>query len=147
VIGGDGQCGWRDIQRVGDELERAGIDNARATMADADLVLWVIDATESQPQFPLQSLPAIVVANKIDLVTKAAATVETAISAKTGQGIDGLLEIMSRRLALDVPVPGTAVPCSGELVNRLTEIANQLANGEVISAIAALRKTLAPNAT
>lgn len=130
-----------------DELERAGIERAYQSMASADLVLWLIDATGQRPEWPAPSWPALVVANKMDLASTWPAAVHAAISASTGQGIDDLLETMSRRLAPNVPSPGAAVPFAGELADRLGEIANQLADGEVTPAVAALRTLLGPTAS
>jgi tRNA modification GTPase len=84
-----------------DPVEKLGVERSRAALAQADLALLVIDA--SQPLTGadraiaglVQERPSIVVANKVDLLAGArpAAAVPAAavrISALTGEGLDAL---------------------------------------------------------
>ncbi len=91
------------LRETTDTVESIGVERARRTMADADVVLVMLDASE-----PLtaedrdvigssEGLRRIVVLNKID--KPAAGTIEpeldliaVPISAKTGEGLEGLLE-------------------------------------------------------
>jgi tRNA modification GTPase len=70
-----------------------------ARVEEADLVLWLVDASQAQSEpIPAQisAIPAhIRVFNKIDLVTPAAAANGVALSAKTGEGIAHLVERLS----------------------------------------------------
>lgn len=85
------------------EVEREGMRRTVVRARDADLVLWLVDATS--PQWPLPNdleaaeARAVVVLNKIDLKqpTRASGDDVIAISAKTGAGLDGLIA----RLAAD----------------------------------------------
>jgi tRNA modification GTPase len=78
-----------------DEVERLGMARARSEMANADLVLVVLDA--ANPLAPAEALPntgkRITIVNKIDLVPDAAVGASgdvIHVSAKTGAGIDAL---------------------------------------------------------
>jgi tRNA modification GTPase len=102
------------IREAEGTVERAGIDRALRRAAEADIVLWVVDATMPvwsapddllRPKVPGSAAPvtqktAIVVLNKIDLAPGAGAGREVIeISAKTGKGIDRLVAILSERAA------------------------------------------------
>ncbi|GAB1232418.1 tRNA uridine-5-carboxymethylaminomethyl(34) synthesis GTPase MnmE [Ferrigenium sp. UT5] len=95
------------IRQTDDSIELMGITRTRQNMAKADLVLVLID--ESNPvhleaSFIAENLmmgrPVIFVHNKIDLtgekcwVEEREAGVHIYLSAKTGQGVDELKEIM-----------------------------------------------------
>lgn len=94
------------IRESMDVVEAEGVRRARAAMAEADLVLLVIDA--SQPlaeQLALKSevpsaTPCIEIYNKTDLTGDWAATEKNAgaqtvrVSAKTGQGLEQLIALI-----------------------------------------------------
>lgn len=94
------------IRESMDVVEAEGVRRARAALAEADLVLLVIDA--SQPlaeQLALKSevpstVPCIEIYNKTDLTGDWAAAEKNAsaqtvrVSAKTGQGLDQLIELI-----------------------------------------------------
>lgn len=104
-----------------DALERAGIDRTRATLAEADLVVWLRDATD--PASPPPELPALVVVNKIDLPAAWAIPADAlTVSATTGQGLDALVAGIVARLVPAVPPPGTAVPFTPELADVVAEL-------------------------
>jgi len=109
------------IASTADMIERLGIERSRAALAGADLVLFVVDASE--PLTPadgeIASLvgarPAIVVLNKSDLRRVDAegvlpAAPRVALSALTGMGLSDLetaiadLVLAGRVLASDEPV-------------------------------------------
>jgi tRNA modification GTPase len=78
-----------------DEIEAVGMERTRATMAGADLVVWMTapDAHEQPPTFDSDALRVM---NKCDLVASTTAMVaDIAVSAKTGQNIEGLVERLS----------------------------------------------------
>ncbi len=85
------------IRNTKDEIEKIGIERALATVKNADIKVYVMDATSDEGvDLPIES--DIKVLNKIDLVDK---NVKGAIkvSAKTGYGIDTLkaeIERMTR---------------------------------------------------
>lgn len=104
------------LRETGDEIETEGIERTRALAANADLVLYLVDATEGitaeddsflSQQGPLGT-PVIVVWNKAD--KGGAREVEpwgngqgktVAVSAKTGKGISELVAEASRTLRGD----------------------------------------------
>jgi tRNA modification GTPase len=79
-----------------DRVEQEGIRRARSALQNADAVLWIQDATDvdSGPvNEPLPAgVPVVIVSNKIDLCDEAKDRADNTIrlSAKTGQGLDGL---------------------------------------------------------
>ncbi len=78
-------------------IEKEGIRRAVARADQADLVMWVIDATEPEPGLPpeLAHLEGrtLKVLNKSDLValSHSEPTSVIAVSARTGLGLEGLL--------------------------------------------------------
>lgn len=96
-----------------DDLESQGVTRARAAFAAADLVLWVLDASELVPVYPADSdaLPAgrvRLVANKCDL-TGGSIGDAFRVSAKTGEGVPGLAAAIATWLVPRPPEPGEAV--------------------------------------
>ena len=85
------------------EIEREGIRRSFARSAEADLVLWLIDATapEIKPPHELldQGAAIVSVLNKIDLAKPHGIDALAAISTKTGEGLPGLLELIGARAA------------------------------------------------
>ncbi len=99
-------------------LEEQGISLARSAATDADLCLWVLDASVPPiwPDFPMERLRAVV--NKMDL--QATWDLERAgdavrVSARTGVGLDELCQAISKWLVPDPPQAGAAVPFTPEL--------------------------------
>jgi tRNA modification GTPase len=91
-----------------DELEADGQERARARIAEADIVLWVLDASRRaydggglfpNPELALKER-TVVVWNKVDLAPAPAPGEEgyaqTAVSAKTGAGLKELKELILR---------------------------------------------------
>jgi tRNA modification GTPase len=79
-----------------DRIEAEGIRRAREAVRSADAVLWIQDATDTEPgaldpAVPAE-LPVIIVRNKIDLTGEAAGADDgiVRLSAATGEGIDAL---------------------------------------------------------
>jgi len=87
------------IRETDDPVEREGVARARARAAAADLVLWVVDASE--PRAAVASAGAAEqwqVRNKIDLAKAdgaAANAKEFRVSATTGEGMDMLLAALT----------------------------------------------------
>ena len=86
-------------------IEAEGIRRARAAILTADAVLWVQDASDTNPEDHGEELPAeiplLIVRNKIDKTGEKAGDVDEQtinISAQTGAGVDALREHI-RRLA------------------------------------------------
>jgi len=75
------------IREAHGAIEKEGVRRTLAQARDADLVIWLRDATAPQPVPPELGDRVLVVTNKIDL---APAGDKLGISAKTGAGIDDL---------------------------------------------------------
>jgi tRNA modification GTPase len=82
------------IRESADPIEREGVERARKRAAAADLVLWLDDTDRSQPQ-GIGDAPTIRVRSKIDLAPSALVGKAIAISVKTGEGIDHLLDAIA----------------------------------------------------
>lgn len=108
-------AGLRDAQG----LEAEGIERAKRVLDEADLVVWLLDATE-----PTSASDGFVVWNKTDLATPPAGI---GVSAKTGDGIPELVAEITRRLVPVAPAPGDAVPYTPELAS-LIEVARAATN-------------------
>ncbi len=126
---------------AGDPLEGQGIALARAAAAAAELCLWVVDVT-APPVWPgVDAGNCLFVINKTDLpaLWDIGARPEAVItSARTGSGLAGLCDQISRRLVPDPPPPGTAIPFTPHLANELAVLAAAIAAGNVHAAHAAL---------
>jgi len=111
------------FRETGDDLEQQGIDRSLRSLADADLVVWVMDITAQErgayasrlPAFdsPEGLCPPLFCYNKIDLVGTPCYLEGIPVSALTGEGIERLLAEVIRRLVPHPPQPGEAVPLRG----------------------------------
>jgi tRNA modification GTPase len=88
-----------------DAIEAEGIRRAKRALENADLVLWIQDATDADPKLPddtaLPDVPVVVLRNKIDLSGDSAGVVADEpvvlnISATSGAGIDELKDTIRR---------------------------------------------------
>jgi tRNA modification GTPase len=94
------------IRDSSDRVELEGVRRARAALATADLVLLVIDSTQpAEPQLALKveipdKILCIEVHNKVDLTSNGVSVDETLlmvrVSAKTGQGLQDLVELIKK---------------------------------------------------
>lgn len=82
------------LREAASSIEAEGIARALSRAEDADLLLWIVDATSPvwQPPEALAAKQRIVVLNKIDLAPDGKGEGDViAVSAKTGQGLEQLL--------------------------------------------------------
>jgi tRNA modification GTPase len=97
------------IRESTDGIEKEGIRRARMAIEEADLVLWVYDATDADQEIAeeLSSLPdtsVCLIRNKIDTLGEAAGISqrnhhsEIGVSAKTGEGIPLLRKHLAGRV-------------------------------------------------
>ena len=106
-------CDTAGLREPAGALEGQGIALACDVAAEADLCLWLLDAS-GEPAWPPEGLGNVrLVVNKID--RPAAWDLERAgdavrLSAATGQGLDELCAAVGRWLVPEVPPRGTAVP-------------------------------------
>jgi len=81
------------IRDSADPIEQEGVARARRRAAGADLTLWLDDGSGGPP--PGVDSPVLSVRTKIDLTEPPAAKAEFALSAKTGAGVDRLLDALA----------------------------------------------------
>ncbi len=114
------------------EAERQGIARTHTTIAEADLILHVIDATDTElkDQPPDPTRPHLLILNKSDLLTPHAPIASGAIltSALTGQGIELLKRAILRAITQSSPAPETPL---------LTNLRQQQAVQSAVSALTA----------
>ncbi len=129
-------------------LESSGIDRAYERMANADLVVWVVDATEANPIWPESrtGCPWLDVVNKTD--QPAAWDWDTAhvdpqpISATTGVGVQILATNIIRTLIPNLPALGEAVPFTRQLAELIRQAHQQCLNGDRSGAMLTLTTCL-----
>jgi tRNA modification GTPase len=76
-----------------DPIEQEGVARARRRAAGADLTLWLDDGAGGPT--PSVGSPVLTIRTKIDLGGAAAPAAKFAISAKTGEGVDRLLDALA----------------------------------------------------
>ncbi len=101
------------IRDTNDAIEAEGIRRARAALASADIVLNLLDVTEPGAERAQRSEKAaheLLVFNKIDLLDKPleAPPGAVAISAKTGEGLDRLRQLILEKAGGAGKAPGSA---------------------------------------
>jgi tRNA modification GTPase len=104
------------IRDSGDRVEAEGVRRARAALAQADMVLLVLDSSDkSEAQAALKKeipggIPCIEVHNKADLSGVETGVDEQAmkasLSAKTGQGIPELIQLVKRVAGVEATQDG-----------------------------------------
>ena len=103
------------IRESGDQIERAGVERSRKAVAEADVVLWLMDATlppEAALPFPADwphRGKVVAVANKCDVPGHHVPEGAVAISALSGDHMEAL------EAALEAAVFGEGGGVSGEL--------------------------------
>jgi len=101
------------IREAEGAIEAEGVRRTLARIEDADLVLWMVDATAPQwePKSAqiLANAAHIRVLNKVDLVKSLHIADGVALSAKTGEGVAELVEILSTRAGEGLAVGEPAV--------------------------------------
>jgi len=94
------------IRETADRIESEGVRRAEREMKSADLIFWVVDATEAAahalPGLP-ENVPLIRIDNKIDLSGHAPTRSgrHVRVSAKTGEGLHLLEQVVMEALGLD----------------------------------------------
>ncbi len=142
-------AGLRDAEG----LEAEGIERAKRVLGEADLVLWVLDATADVPVWPsAQEVSGgrrlFYAVNKCDResgwdIALAAGSDPTLVSAATGHGLDALVADVCRRLVPDVPSSGAAVPFTPRLIGLVDTAHRTLTAGLHAAAQTHLREALA----
>ena len=93
------------------KVEAEGVRRALSRTEQADVVLWLVDATAPvwEPPVALGTKPAICIVNKTDLGPQGTRQDCIEISAKTGQGLDRLIEVLEEQAAL-IAETGSGAP-------------------------------------
>jgi tRNA modification GTPase len=113
------------LRETSDEIENIGITKSREAMADADLVLMVIDGASPHPHpedastlASMTGRPVLIAANKLDLCTSDPGTTSLELqqdipivrtSAITGEGLDELRRSILRIATNGAPSQETAL--------------------------------------
>jgi tRNA modification GTPase len=119
-----------------ENLEGQGVGLARRAAAEADLCLWILDVSSPAiwPDSDLRENEKVkLVANKTDLqaVWDVQQSHALPISAKTGSGLDELVEALAQWLVPDPPLPGKAVPFTSALAAQVGEALTHARAGQV----------------
>lgn len=127
------------IRHAEDSLEAEGIARARRVLAEADLVVWVLDGTSPEPEWPGPEVgeTPVVVVNKADrplAFELGEDPMEICVSATTGAGIPELGRRIAGILVPHPPGPGVAVPFSPPLADAVDGAAAAVAVGDVDAA-------------
>ncbi len=137
-------------------LEVEGVERAQRQVAEADLIVWVMDATAGQPvEMTAQDRPAkaprtqmlLVVINKIDRppawdLSRFPDAIR--VSAITGEGVPGLGAAISRRLVPVAPAPEAAIAFTPKLADLIVAAHFALIRGRTADAARLLRDCLEP---
>ncbi len=78
------------LRESADVVEAEGVARSHRQIANADLVLWLVEPDGALPD-PTLATPCIVVRTKVDVSVDDAPCADLTISAKTGAGLDALL--------------------------------------------------------
>jgi tRNA modification GTPase len=122
-------AGLRDVTEF---TESEGIKLARTELAKADVVVWVLDATTTDPVWPANPGSRwILVANKADLTAHWDTGATLRVSASTGAGVGELADAISNLIVPHPPLPGAAVPFTPQLADRVEKARHLYTIGEV----------------
>lgn len=99
------------LRESDDEVEVEGVRRARREMQTADLIFWVVEATDTEmhrPEGLPESVPCIRINNKIDLTRHqpGASRGQVNLSARTGAGVQALEKTVLDTLGLDPQAGG-----------------------------------------
>ncbi len=132
------------LRASGDRIERAGIQKARNSAENADLVLWIGETVEEAQSYPdfISDDNVILIRNKEDLNSNPAYGVTARneedvfrISAKEEKGIQPLRSAILHKLGLEEEFPpDAAVPFREEQVEVLDQARTSLQAGDIVKA-------------
>jgi tRNA modification GTPase len=133
-------------------LEAAGIDRAKRFLAEADLVIWLLDGSDPKPvwptedDFPRQKLMSVVTKSDLplawDLNDFGDGWGLQCVSAVTGEGVPGFTVAIARRLVPEAPTGGAAVPFTPHLADLVEAAHAALADGRLADAARLLRDAI-----
>jgi tRNA modification GTPase len=145
-------AGLRDAEG----LEAEGIEHARRVLGEAELVVWVMDASSRDEVYPEAEIEA---AAQLPLATRWVLVMNKAdhsigwppnqppgaihLSAATGDNVPQLANWIAYRLVPDPPDPGAAVPFTPQLANLIDSARTALIAGQNENAARLLCEALA----
>jgi tRNA modification GTPase len=99
------------IRPTADPIESEGVARAQRRARGADLALWLSDGGSSAPPFEgqIDRPPILAVRTKIDVAPAAPSSAAIAVSAKTGEGVDRLLEAIADAAERQLSGPAPAL--------------------------------------
>ena len=129
------------------EVEREGVARARAELAQADLVVYLLDTAagrrpEDDAALGALGERAMAVWNKSDLAPAPAGSDALRISATTGEGVERLAAAILARLGYAPTAPSKAVPFTTEQAKALEAARKALAAGQAADAARAVAALL-----
>ena len=137
------------VRTDAEALEAAGIERARAMLAEADCRVLLYDASQrlhDEDRRLLAQWPdAIVVAHKCDLEAIAGPQARKdalQVSSLTGQGVENLATALVARLVPRVPPQGTPIPITDRQVDLLEEARRALSRSDTAACRARLEQLL-----
>jgi tRNA modification GTPase len=138
-------CDTAGLRPSADPIESLGVERARESQLDADLVLVLLDG--SQPLSPLDHellathKNAWVVATKSDLpwVWRGQLAVGARVSALAGEGVDALASVIGARLVPHAPPGGAGVPFLAEQIACLQGAHDRMEAGDIAAAAELVR--------
>jgi tRNA modification GTPase len=110
------------LRESGEELEAAGMERARRSVSEADVVLWLVDVSEERPTFPEGCAVTLVVGTKADLPARYQGRCDFRVSAMTGERLDTLLDAVLHQVLPEEQRPGQAIPVLPEQREELRRL-------------------------
>lgn len=113
-----------------EELEAEGIERAKRSLRDADLVVWVYDGESELPVHPDCRVELLVI-NKTDAISGwdwSGIPDAIRVSAMIGNGITELIDSIVLKLVPVFPHPGEGVPYTIELADQMELAARKMQN-------------------
>ena len=123
-------------------LEASGMHRARQALAEADLVLWILEAGDDQAPPPISGgVAARQVFNKADLLAppRRQAAEAPLVSALTGEGVERLASHVAAWLVPEPPPLGAAVPFTDAQIAALDAAAEFLQRDVIDDAVRVMR--------
>lgn len=140
------------IRNATSEIEREGVSRSRQALGEADCICLLLDVTAPVSEADLHLIadveatgtPSIVLASKSDLdcVWQSSPGETLPISAKSGQGIDRVIDEIVDRLVPEEPSQETAIAVTPRQVDLLAAALQASRSGDIKSVVARLREIL-----
>jgi tRNA modification GTPase len=135
------------LRAGGDAVESEGVSRALRQIAEADLVVQVVEAGVGGRESGVGGQgtirrPILVVHNKCDLPMPPPGVPGLIVSAKTGQGIDRLGSEIAKQLVPAPPPRGAAVPFTEGQIAEIRQVHQHLDDNEPQAAIRTIESLL-----